>query len=190
MPIFVGRSAGLITQPSTHQLKFRSPVPRNPMLIPSFIERETAPLHHTHSQGDVTGKGANASAAGRALFISIGPVTSSPPGGTGQSLKAYFEVRNGLSARASERWLIEAWTGSSDPPIRPSAAALSAATVDTGTFFDSILGAPDRSKDFLLMTTVSGSAIVAYADTNDATVFLAANLIGPRVPGGGMLLVD
>lgn len=177
MPPFVGRSAGLLTQPSTLQLKFRSPVPSNPMLIPAFIQREVAPLGHTHSQGDVTGAGAKASAATRGLFISLNPEVNN-------SLKAYFEVRDGLSARASEQWMLEAYIDTVDPALRPR-GTISTASVITGELYIlPVLAA--SAQDIFFHTTPAGSAIIRYADDSNLTVFLAANLVGPTTLGSAI----
>lgn len=190
MPNFVGRSAGLLTQPSTHDLKFRSPVPSNPMLIPSFIQREIAPLRHTHSQGDITGAGAGASAARRGIFISIGPEVATAP----SSMKVYFEVRDGKSLRASESWIIEAYTDdTANPPVLPRGTAISAASVDTGkgTFYASIEATlANRARDFLFKTTTAGSARVTYFQSNNPaalSVILGAILVGPEKDGGPMV---
>ena len=180
MPTFVGRSAGLITQPSTHGLKFKSPVPRNPLLIPGFVEREVAPLSHTHSQGDLTGAGAGASAARRGLFVSL---KDTVPFSTTDQATCYFEVRDGLSARAGERWLINAWTDSVTPPVRPRAVQLSAASMHVGDFFFDNGG---KSRDFLFHTTSNGSAMVIYAERGISTVYLATELISPTVRTGIM----
>ena len=182
MPTFVTRPTGLQVQPSTHQLKFRSPVPRNPLLIPGFIERETSPLHHTHSQGDVTGAGAGASAALRGLFVSVKDTLAFS---TTDHASVYFEVRDGLSVRASEMWMINPWTDSVTPPVRPRAAFLSAALVPKGEFFANNAGGDaTRSRDFLLHTTAAGSAVVTYADKDAITVYLGVELISPTlIPG-------
>lgn len=185
MPPYIGRSAGLVTQPSTHQLAFRSPVPTNPMLIPNFLQREVAPRHHTHSQGDITGAGAGASAAERGIHMSIGPELN----GLGGSINVYFEVRDGLSSRVSMPHLIEAFTDSIvNPPIAPRGNAISTAVVTTGLFYASIGPANKRALDFLFMTTSAGSAVVQYQHSIAAiSVHLGAVLIGPKDTGGPMV---
>lgn len=182
MPVFVGRSAGLLTQPSTHQLKFRSPVPSNPMIIPAFIQRELAPLTHTHSQGDITGAGAGASAAKRGLFVSLNNTVARS---NVDDATCYFEVRDGLSARASEVWLINAWTDSVNPPVQPRGVQLSTVTMHKGDFFFSN-ASPGRSRDFLFHTTKDGSAMVIYGEDSTATVYLKSELLSPTLSTGEM----
>lgn len=152
------------------------------MLIPAFIQRELAPLTHTHSQGDIVGAGAKASAAVFGIFISTKAEAAN-------SIKAYFEVRDGLSSRASQQWLIEAFTDASiSPAAQPRGTAISAATVDTGTFYASVLAANQRAKDFFFHTTDKGSAVVAYAQSNAAaSVHLGAVLVGPTTPGSKLV---
>lgn len=185
MPTHIVRPAGLVIQPSAATLKFKAPVPGNPMLLQSFIEKNVAPLTHTHSQGDVAGAGAGASAAKRGIHISIGPELN----GIGGSINVYFEVRDGLSNRVSAAHLIEAFTDSIvSPPIAPRGNAISTAVVTTGLFYASIGPANKRALDFLFMTTSAGSAVVQYQHSTAAiSVHLGAVVVGPKDTGGAMI---
>lgn len=158
------------------------------MLIPAFVQREVAPLGHTHSQGDVTGAGAGASAAKRGLFLSIAPENVT-------SIRAYFEVRDGLSAKRDEIWLIEAWMDSVTPPVQPRAVLISTAVVAVGEFFACAVtgvGADgdhsERSRDMFFHTTSNGSAVVIYGEAPHAlTAYLAAETVSPMKSAGAVV---
>ncbi len=142
------------------------------MLIPNFLSREVAPRHHTHLLTDISG----ASAARRALFVSQNaPVDFSNT----RHITMYFEVRDGLAVRASERWLINPWMDSVTPPVQPRGAVLSTAVVQVGDFFACNL-VNARSRDFLLHTTGAGSGMVIYGEQGTLVDgHLRAELIGP-----------
>lgn len=145
------------------------------MLLGPFVEGEVAPITHTHSQGDIVGAGAGASAANRGVHLSIGPEKTFSNTAT---RSVYFEVRNGLSARVSERFMIEAWTDSLTPAIKPR-GRLSTAIVTTGEFHGSVGTATVRPRDFFFHTTTAGSAIVAYGEQSTITDYLFAELVSP-----------